>query len=442
MRFDNFYIDINEGNKIALSQVSYNGNSAISVDRLQEIYENKGSVLATRGYLDTKFLESFSSLVKEEYLSRGFVFVDVSKPEIQIDEKKQTASVKYVITEKQPVRLSKINLKGIPFELYKDVIPLFVNKEGDNINLIELGNDIERLQNGLRELGYYFATIKNASQGEIVKYNKSYTEATIDLDVDLQKKTVYDGVLITGTQHTKNEVIERELEFKKGDPVTPNKLEDLKNRLTALGLFSLVRISPYVVNKNSKDNTFRTNVLIQLREKDFGAVEFAPGYRTDLGAKLSMGINYGNIGGYNHTIGFKGQVNQRLDSSNINATRRVLYEKMTEFLARGNYNWPHVLGSKFELDFSAQYQRRRYFDFDADILRSSVQLSRVLWSSTSRSFRSKKAKRYQLTGALKYQFETISQYQASDEIDNDYFNFCLKKEGISSGKSTIWTPAS
>ncbi|TNF29577.1 MAG: hypothetical protein EP319_06965, partial [Deltaproteobacteria bacterium] len=136
---------------------------------------------------------------------------------------------------------------------------------------------------------------------------------------------------------------------------------------------------------------------------------------------LSMGINYGNIGGYNHTIGFKGQVNQRLDSSNINATRRVLYEKMTEFLARGNYNWPHVLGSKFELDFSAQYQRRRYFDFDADILRSSVQLSRVLWSSTSRSFRSKKAKRYQLTGALKYQFETISQYQASDEIDNDYF---------------------
>ncbi|TNF28606.1 MAG: hypothetical protein EP319_08600, partial [Deltaproteobacteria bacterium] len=29
MRFENFYIDINEGNKIALSQVSYNGNSAI-----------------------------------------------------------------------------------------------------------------------------------------------------------------------------------------------------------------------------------------------------------------------------------------------------------------------------------------------------------------------------------------------------------------------------
>lgn len=421
MRFENFYVDITEGNKIKLSQVSYSGNNAISIDRLQEIYEDKGSVLAARGYLDTKFLEKFSSLIKEEYLSRGFVFVDVSKPEIQIDDTQKNASVKYQINEKQPIRISRINLEGIPFDLKKAILPLFVNKEGDNINLIELQSDIERFQNGLRELGYYFATIKNANQGEIVKYNKSFTEAEINLEIDLQKKTVYDGLLITGTQHTKNAVIEREIEFKKGDPVTPNKLEDLKNRLTALGLFSLVRISPYVVNKKSEDNTYRTNVLIQLREKDFGTFEFAPGFRTDLGAKLSMGINYGNIGGYNHTIGFKGQVNQRLDSSNINSTRRGLYEKMTEFLARANYNWPYVFGSKFEIDFSAQYQRRRYFDFDADILRSSAQISRVLWDRISRDFRSKKVKRYQLTGALKYQFETISQYQASDDIDNDYF---------------------
>lgn len=421
MRFENFYIDVNEGNKITLSQISYSGNKAISIERLQKIYEQKGSVLASRGYLDTKFLETFSSLIKEEYLSKGFVFVEVSKPEVEIGDERKKASVKYKIKEKQPVAIAQINLNGIPDELKKDVLPLFINKEGDNINLIELQSDIERLQSGLRELGYYFATIKNVSQGGIVSYNKSFTEANINLDVDLQKKTVFDGLLITGTQFTKNEVIEREIDFKKGDPVTPNKLEDLKNRLTALGLFSLVRISPYVVNKSTKENTYRTNVLIQLREKDFGTFEFAPGFRTDLGAKLSMGINYGNIGGYNHTIGFKGQVNQRLDSSNINSIRRASYEKMMEFLARANYNWPYVLGSKFEIDFSAQFQRRRYFDFDADILRSSAQISRVLWDYTSRDFRSKKVKRYQLTGALKYQFETISQYQASDEIDNDYF---------------------
>ena len=157
-------------------------------------------------------------------------------------------------------------------------------------------------------------------------------------------------------------------------------------------LFSLVRISPYVVNKNSQASTYRTNVLIQLREKDFGSFELAPGFRTDLGAKLSVGINYGNIGGYNHTLGFKGQVNQRLDSSNINSVRRAEFERMMEFLARVNYNWHYVFGSKFEIDFSAQYQRRRYFDFDADILRSSAQISRVLWDRVSRDFHSKKVK--------------------------------------------------
>ena len=134
--------------------------------------------------------------------------------EVEIDDTQNNASVYFQINEKQPVRISKINLKGIPLDLKKSVLPMFVNNEGSNINLVELQSDVERFQNGLRELGYYFATIKNANQGEIVKYNQSFTKADINLEVDLQKKTVYDGVLITGSQYTKNEVIEREIEFR------------------------------------------------------------------------------------------------------------------------------------------------------------------------------------------------------------------------------------
>ncbi|MCO4793589.1 MAG: BamA/TamA family outer membrane protein [Bacteriovoracaceae bacterium] len=419
--FDNYYISIKEGRKIKLNEASYSGNVAITIAELQELYEKQGTTIAKRGYLDVEFLEKFSAQIKQEYLRNGFVFAEISKPVIEINQDDYTASVKYTIKEKQPVRVSKIDLKGVDFELKKSLLSLFINKEGENINLIDLQPDIERLQDGLRDLGYYFATITNANQGNVVNYNKSFTEADINIEIDLQKKTVFDGLLITGTQKTKKLVIERELELGKGDIVTPNILEDLKNRLTGLGLFSLVRISPYVVNKTSNEEVYKTNVLIQVREKDFGAFEFAPGYRTDLGIKASLGINYGNIGGYNHTISFKGQVNQRLDTSNINAIRRVSHEKMTEFLTRWNYNWPHVFSTNFEIDFSAQFQRRRYFDFDADILRSSAQISRVLWDYSSRDFHTRKFKKYQLTAALRYQLETISQYNASDEIDNDYF---------------------
>ncbi|MBY0413672.1 MAG: hypothetical protein K2Q18_05885, partial [Bdellovibrionales bacterium] len=101
----NFHFTIDEGIKIDVRDISYRGNSFLSKEEIQKIFNTHATSLAKGGFYDKVFFEEFSDILKKEYLSRGFVFIEVSKPRVVTSDDEDYVSIEYGITERQQVNV-------------------------------------------------------------------------------------------------------------------------------------------------------------------------------------------------------------------------------------------------------------------------------------------------------------------------------------------------
>ncbi len=408
--YNNYYVNISEGQKISISKLSFIGNRKFPIKEIKELYYDRASVLAKRDFLDLNFSAEFSNILKNEYLKKGFIFSVVDEPLYNFKKESNTVVVEYKIKERQQNLVESITIDGAGEDLKKLILPKLINKVGEPLNVVDLEKDLAKTIEVARNHGYFYANITNVGNKNLIQYESNYSRSRIVIKLNAGKKTIFDSSLITGQNKTKINVIEREIDLKPGDLLTPAKVKEVRNRIYSLGLFSLVRVSPFV--KSSKDlENYHVNLLVQLQEKDFGAGEIAPGYRSDIGFKLSTGMSYNNLWGKNHSISGKLQANLRDNFNNLDDRRRTEEKRMLEYSINTQYSYPYLfytfLGTKLDFDISSSFRRKRFFDFDADIFKFSPRLS-------------KQFTKY-FNASVKYQFETINQFDATDDIDNDSF---------------------
>lgn len=412
LRVINYFFVIDEGFKIKVSEISYRGNSILKKNEIEDIFKKNGTALAKGGFYDKKFFDEFSDILKKEYLSRGFVFVEVSKPRVVSNDEDDTVTIEYGIAEKQQVILKNITFPKVPDDLAAKAKTALINKEGAPVNIIELENDLRKMVIEFQNEGYYFANITNLNSDTLLVYEKSYASVDLRPEINLDRKICYNEAIINGNVQTNTRVINREIDLKPGDLITPKKLEDLRQKLSGLNLFSSLRITPYMMYESETGSCPKTNLVIQVKEKDFGLIEVAPGYRTDLGAKLSTGVTYNNISGMNRSASLRLQGNKRFNLDGFDERRKAEDKDLFEYSAKASFVEPYVfhniIKTQLEFELSSTFQRIRFYGFDADIFRISPQVSK----NFSRSFSS----------SVKYQFERIVQFDATETKDNDNFS--------------------
>lgn len=401
-----FYFYIVEGKKYRLLPLKYNGNEYFSSAYLDELYFKSASDLAISNGYDAKYLEKYISIMKDEYLKRGFGLVKIVKNE-SIDKKMKEVVAEFKIKEKQQTIMKEISIDGISTDLQTKIKDLLINKENSPLNFIALDQDLKTVLSTIKEEGYYFATIESEEPEKILFFDESYSEARLKLVIKTEKKVILDDILITGNFKTQNNVISRELGIKSGDIVSYSSVNEFRDKLSALGLFSFVKVTPVIISINEQAETYNVNLLVQLKEKDFGIIEAAPGFRSDIGLKLSFGITYNNIAGKNLSNSLRTQLNQRLDYSNLDSRRRSERKKRIESVLENIFTVPYILGIPLRFDLSGSVIRRRYYGFDANIFRTAAQFSKLL---TTR-----------LEGTLRYQVEAITQFDATNIKDDRYY---------------------
>lgn len=410
LSYVNYFFDINEGAKVKLMELSFTGNSSVEEETLRDLYYEQASVLASRDYLDEQYLQSFKEALKKYYLSKGYVLAEVVDPVIKLPTKNE-AQVKFTIRERQRSTISSLRIRNIDKEVEQEIISTLKNQVGRPVDITVLEQDLELIEKTLHEKGYYYAQIENIDEGSLLKYSSTFSEVDINIVVTNQQLTKVNSVILTGFEKTKNAVLNREVRLSPGDLLTPEKIQQLRESMISLDLFSNVQVTPYIVEEKSDDQQFMVNLVVQVVEKAFGVIEVAPGYRTDLGAKISTGITYNNLQGMNRSTSLRLEANQRFDYSDFDSRRREEEREVLEYDVRWNYTepwlFPKLIPTKVQFDTGVSFQRQRFVSFDADILRVSPQISKTFFDK--------------LTMSLKYQFETINQFDATNPDFNDNF---------------------
>jgi outer membrane protein insertion porin family len=411
-RVRNYFFHIVEGEKLPVRKVGLRGAYHLTNEELMQLLTRTGSGLAVNKFYDKVFYENFSDIIKKEYLRRGFPFAEVSFPHLLNQDDEEGMDIEYSVTEKQRVILSKISISQITVEEQEKIKALLANHEGSPLNILELEKDLKSIVTQLQNEGYYFATITNLNANNLLVYDKTLTSAALNVELVTDRKVCFNDTIVNGNIKTKGEVIYREVNIERGELITPEKLEDVKHKITNLGLFSTTKITPYMLFDGNTNSCAKTNLVIQVKERDFGMVELAPGYRTDLGEKLSTSIIYNNFMGMNRSLALKTQLNQRNNLAGFDEGRRTENKKLLEYSIKASITEPYIfydiLKTQVEFELSSSWQRKRFYGFDADIFRISPQLS-------------KNFNKY-LSSSVRYQFERINQFDATLLKDNDNFS--------------------
>lgn len=406
-KIKSFYVNIGEGYKIPIDKLVFIGVNEVMRKRLHNLYRSKSSVLASRGFLDLKFLSQFKSDLMSFYLRNGFVKVNVQEPEVKINYLDRSANVRIIVSEFRPSIIKEIKINNVGDHYTEVLLDKLKNKVGRPINILEIQNDIDFSLKYIKGQGFYFADLISQRADRIVRYSTDLSESYITIDFDLERKTYFNKVVVIGNRITKNKVISREVKLLKGDIITPNVVDKIKTRLYGLGIFSKVQVVPTILNGDDNDNKYFADLRIYVEEADFGHFEIAPGYRTDIGVKFSSSVAYRNLMGMNREVQLWGQLNQRLDFDTLDERRRYDKRRVVEYLVNLDYREPYLFNQRVQFETFLSQSRKRFFGFDAQIFKVSALFSKSFWSF--------------LTTSLRYQFEEITQFDATESKDNDKF---------------------
>ena len=398
-----YRIYFDENLKTRLVKVNFFGNSYYSKKKLQRMFDKEAFELASLKYYDDEYFTYFQEYLKNQYIEKGFVQVRIPDPVKTLDQDKSVSSVDYTITEGTRAYVRKIEFAGVPEELEDKILYGISNKVGKPFNPITMVEDIKKVATFLQEQGYYYAEVVNSNDAELVQYSKSGADVDIKFRVDTGPMVHLNRVLFLGNDKTRKKVLAKKVYIKEGETITPSKTRDIEAAISSTGLFNTVSVTP--LRHNSKNA--RTDLLVKVTEREYGLVEIAPGFRTDLGIKLTGTIQYQNIGGMNKYVQLQSQINQRLNYSTLDPERRKNVSSLLEHNTTVTYNEGDIFDTLINGAASIGYQRRRFYTFDADIKRVNGTLTRDLTKRVSTS--------------LTYQYEDIAQFNATQELDEGKF---------------------
>ena len=396
-----FLIKIDEGVRTFFQSIDFKGNDFFSKRELKRSFYEFATEIIEIGSIDEKYLDDFKEILRKKYIEKGFVSVFVDNAEIQENLNTKLVNINFRIREGIQTFVDKLEISGLPVNIKRKIGLDLKNMASKPFNPIALTTDLEYLQASLRNFGYYYAEIQNANDKGLIKYKQDNSKVDINIKVKLGPRLYIDKIVIIGNRKTKGALLKREISLGEGDLITQKDIETSQTNLLSLGLFSSVQIKPIGGRKGKSD------IVIFVREKDFGSVELAPGIRTDIGLKLSAQINYNNIDGMNKKISFKGTVNQRFNLNALDTVRRENSNSLVEYDATTNFTENHIFYSNYDFGLVLNKSRRRFFSFDADIQRISYSVSRQFNRWLGISFRQ--------------QLETISQFEATQDRDHGFF---------------------
>lgn len=400
----NYYIDIKEGRKLPINNLNFFGNKFLSDSDLEDLLEDNSSDLVSNGFFDEDSLKAFKSVLIKIYQQNGYVDFSIAGPEFVFINDSDAVDVSLYLKEGKQYVIDKLNICDCDEKFRDQVEKVLVNREKSPINVHEIDDDFKKALDKIKDMGYYFATVDNAL--ERVLFNTSDHYATVNYGIKKGPKTKINNIFINGLIKTKEYVVRREIFLKNGDYISPDRLVFLRKILNSLSLFKTIKIYP-VKNKKISDTEQLIDLVIDLEEKDFGTGEVALGYRTDIGARASFGVVYNNFAGRNWIGSVDVQSNYRFNFSNLDRDRNPADNKFIEFGGNTGIKFPYLYNIPLSTSFNLAYKKQRFFGFDAKVLRFSYTNSYDLFSNTSLN--------------IKYQFETIDQFAATEDIDNDSF---------------------
>ena len=352
---------IEEGDKIWIRNITFDGNNAYSDDDLKDLMKTaeKGwfSWITSSGDLSQEDLDRDVDKVTAFYHNNGYIKAKVSEP--QVDYRPEGIEISMKIEEGPRFKVGRVDIDGDIILDKAQLLGKLKITEDEFYNRETVRNDLLALADLYSDEGYAYADIspKTEQDPENLVVHITYTIAKGD-------KVYFERITINGNTITRDKVIRRELKVYEQELYSGVRLKRGVRNLQRLDFFEDVKVN---TEKGSAPDQMRLN--INVTEKPTGAFSFGGGYSNDEQLFGMASISQRNLFGHGQKLELKAQLGGTTDRFTLSFVEPWFLD-MPLSAGVELYNW--------ETD---------YDDYDKDALGGSVRLSYPVFDYTRASVR-------------------------------------------------------
>jgi outer membrane protein insertion porin family len=416
-----------EGPRVRVKEIEFVGNDAIPAKRLSaQIGTSESFGIFSKGLLDPEGLIDDAASLDRFYRDQGYVDVRTDW-RIQLSPDSREAKVTFVISEGRRYRLRNILIRGsgvagpTPLEVFspQQIEALVVLQPGEVFRAIQVRRSIEAVRNAYLAMGYVDANVSDA-------YARTGESAEVDLLL-----TIFEGepavtglVLVQGNLLTKDKVIRRLVRIRPGRPLDGRELELAEQRIRQTNLFNDVRATiqdPRPGSPNVRD------LLIEVKEKDTGSVNFGVGLGSDSGIFGEISVNQRNFDIADPPL----TLDELVQGRAFRGAGQTFSLAITPGTEVSNYSIsfgdPHLFETDIAANVSALYRNRIFTDYDENRYGFSLGLGRRLGD------------RWNLGLSLGWQRVSLTNFDPNTPIEvfNDRGPTNLPSIGVSMVRTTV-----
>ncbi len=232
-----YYID--EGNATVINHIYFQGNNVVTSKTLQKKLTLKEAKFLTKGAFQESALETDKMAITAYYQNRGFIdakVTDVIRSTSYNTEKgRQEMTLTFVISEGNQWNYGGINISGNKVFDTDTLVNLVKIRQGTIFNQAKFQEGILAISDLYFENGYTSNRFIPVEHKDLDSKVISY-----DLQIEENKRSHIESIVIKGNDKTKDFVILRELPVETGDIFSKKKITNGLRNLYNLQFFSAV----------------------------------------------------------------------------------------------------------------------------------------------------------------------------------------------------------
>jgi outer membrane protein insertion porin family len=328
-----YQIDAGPLHKLAMVDITGNQDFLDTAKLRSYLQIQPTTRLLSHGRYSETLLKSDVSTLEGLYRSSGFRQVKIeTKVDDNFEGSQNKLVVHILIDEGVRTKVGDVHVVGDQ-KVSRTELPELSTQSGQPYSEQDLASDRERI------LSYYFDHgFPNASL-EITTTTSTSDPNREDVTYTIQEGDHFtvDQVMVAGTEHTRDYVVQRELQVRPNDPLSQQDLLSTQTRLYDLGIFS--QVDTAVQNPEGTDP--KKNVLVQVQEAKrytftYGlGLEFqtgqpagtaAPQGKTGVSPRVEFDVTRLNFAGRNQTLTFQSHVGRLQQRGLVSYTIPKLFD--------------------------------------------------------------------------------------------------------------------
>ena len=304
--------NIDRGSRHRLVGVGFVGNKYFSSELLESRLSIQTAAFASRGRFSEQLVRDDVDSIRNLYLANGFREAQVqSEVDDNYGRKPGDIFVRFHISEGQQTRVAELKLEGNHALSDAELLAVIGSTSGEPYSEFDVTSDRDNILALYYNEGFPEASFNSqvAETGVPNRVRLTY-RITEGPQIEVAK------VLVSGYQHTRLGIIERQVQVKAGGPLREGDVVETQRRLYNLGIFNRVQVAPQNPDGADPDK----DVVVEVDEAKRYTIGYGGGFEVQrlggagaspVGGSLSasprgiLEISKANFLGRAQTVSFK-----------------------------------------------------------------------------------------------------------------------------------------